>query len=99
MVGMSTSDRPPFGTTPRELVVAAAQMGPIARDETRKEVVERQVELLQRAHRLGAELVVFPELALTTFFPRWYAADLGEFDHFYETSFPSPDTQPLVDEA
>ena len=85
--------------TARELVVAAAQMGPIGRDETRKEVVERQVELLHRAHRLGAELVVFPELALTTFFPRWYVADLESFDHYYETSFPSPDTQPLVDEA
>ena len=94
-----TSDRPPFGTTPRELVVAAAQMGPIARDDTRKQVVERQIELLQRAHRLGAELVVFPELALTTFFPRWFVADLAEFDHYYETAFPSEDTQPLVDEA
>jgi predicted amidohydrolase len=83
----------------REVVVAAAQMGPIARDETRKEVVERQVDLLQRAHRLGAQLVVFPELALTTFFPRWYVADLAEVDDCYETAFPSDDTRPLVDEA
>jgi predicted amidohydrolase len=83
----------------REVVVAAAQMGPIARDETRKEVVERQIDLLQRAHRLGAGLVVFPELALTTFFPRWYVADLAEVDDRYETAFPSGDTRPLVDEA
>jgi len=83
----------------REVVVAAAQLGPIRRDESRREVVARQVDLLHRAARLGAELVVFPELALTTFFPRWYVEDLAEADHWYETAFPSADTQQLVDEA
>ena len=36
----------------------------------------------------GCDLVVFPELALTTFFPRWFVDDIAEFDHFYETSMP-----------
>ena len=83
----------------REVIVAAAQMGPIAVSESRKEVVVRQIDLLHQAAKLGAELVVFPELALTTFFPRWYVADLAEFDHFYETEMPSVDTQPMFDEA
>ena len=85
--------------TAREVVVAAAQMGPIRLDESRKEVVERQIELLQRARQFGAELVVFPELALTTFFPRWYEQDLAQADHFYETAMPSAEVQPLFDEA
>ena len=42
---------------------------------------------------------MFPELALTTFFPRWFVDDIAEFDHFYETAMPGPDTQPLFDEA
>jgi predicted amidohydrolase len=67
----------------REVVVAAAQMGPIARDDTRATVVERLLALLRTAHSRGAELVVFPELALTTFFPRWDISG-DELDAFYE---------------
>lgn len=83
----------------RLLTVAAAQLGPVQREHTRAGVVERLVALLRDAHRHGSELVVFPELALTTFFPRWYVDDLAEADHWYETAMPSPDTQPLFDEA
>jgi hypothetical protein len=83
----------------RMLTVAAAQLGPIQRDDTRADVVERLVALLCDAHRHGAELVVFPELALTTFFPRWFVADMTEADHFYESSMPNAATQPLFDEA
>ena len=42
---------------------------------------------------------MFPELALTTFFPRWFVENITEFDHFYETAMPGADTQPLFDEA
>ena len=31
---------------------------------------------------MGCQLVVFPELALTTFFPRWYMEDPAELDAF-----------------
>ena len=48
---------------------------------------------------MGAELVVFPELALTTFFPRWFVDDIGQADHWYERAMPNADTQPLFDEA
>ena len=54
--------------------------------------------LLRQAHAQGAQLVVFPELCLTTFFPRW-VLDGAELDAFYERSMPGKDTQPLFDEA
>lgn len=83
----------------RTVTVAAAQLGPIARDERRAAVVERLVELLNAAHRRGAELVVYPELALTTFFPRWWVEPLEEADGWFEAEMPGPATKPLFDEA
>lgn len=85
--------------TSRSLTVAAAQLGPIARDETRAHVVERLIVHMREARRRGADLVVFPELALTTFFPRWFIKDDSELDTFYETEMPGPETRPLFDEA
>jgi predicted amidohydrolase len=83
----------------RLLTIAAAQMGPVQREHSRAEVVDRLVALLQQAHSMGAELVVYPELALTTFFPRWFVEDIAEADHWYERSMPNECTQPLFDEA
>ena len=83
----------------RLLKVAAAQLGPIQRTDDRQSVVKRLIELLRNAHSLKAELVVFPELALTTFFPRWFVDDISQANHWYETQMPSPVTQPLFDEA
>ncbi|MET1000879.1 MAG: N-carbamoyl-D-amino-acid hydrolase [Acidimicrobiia bacterium] len=83
----------------RVVRVAAAQLGPIARDESRESVVDRLLTLLRGAHAQGAELVVFPELALTTFFPRWYFDDQADIDAFFEREMPSAATKPLFDEA
>lgn len=83
----------------RIVTVGAAQMGPIQKDHTRSEVVERLIALLRQGHKAGCDLVVFPELALTTFFPRWFVDDISEANHWYETEMPSPVTQPLFDEA
>ena len=83
----------------RLLKVAAAQLGPIQRADDRQSVVKRLIELLRNAHSQKAELVVFPELALTTFFPRWFVDEISQADHWYETQMPSPITQPLFDEA
>lgn len=85
--------------TKRTVVVGAAQLGPIARDHSRHDVVERLLELLHEAHRRGVELVVYPELALTTFFPRWFETDIARSDHWYETSMPNEATAPLFVEA
>lgn len=83
----------------RIISVGAAQLGPIQKEHTRASAVERLIVLLRQASSNGCDLVVFPELALTTFFPRWFVDDITEADHWYETSMPSPDTQPLFDEA
>ena len=83
----------------RVLTVGAAQMGPIQQADTRTQVVERLIVLLRSGSAAGCHLVVFPELTLTTFFPRWWVDDLSEADRFYETEMPGQETRPLFDEA
>jgi N-carbamoyl-D-amino-acid hydrolase len=83
----------------RVLTVGGAQLGPIARDETRDQVVDRLLGLLHRAADRQVDLLVYPELALTTFFPRWYTEDLTEIESWFETEMPSPATMRLFDEA
>ena len=84
----------------RSLRIGAAQLGPIERTETRTEVVERLIALLRQGSDAGCELVVFPELALTTFFPRWYLDDNPtELDAYYESAMPGPQTPARFDEA
>lgn len=85
--------------TTRSIVVGAAQLGPIQSEHSRTDVVERLLVLLRQAHARGVELVVYPELALTTFFPRWFETDISRADHWYEVAMPGPDTAPLFDEA
>src|SRR5579875_494457 len=79
----------------RSITVGAAQLGPIQKAEPRSVAVERMVHLMERAYRRGVELVVFPELALTTFFPRHYHEDIAEADHWFEETMPSNETAPL----
>ena len=83
----------------RSLPLAVAQLGPIARDEPRESAVKRMIALLRKADDAGSKLIVFPELALTTFFPRWYFEDQADVDAFFETDMPNADTEPLFDAA
>jgi predicted amidohydrolase len=83
----------------RIITVAAAQLGPIQKAEPRSVAVDRMVRLLERAHKRGVEFVVFPELALTTFFPRHYHEDIAEADIWFETEMPSNETAPLFSAA
>ena len=79
--------------------VAIGQLGPIARNETRSQVVQRLGTLMREARQMGCDLIVYPELALTTFFPRWYLEDQNEIDAYFEREMPGPDTGPLFDLA
>lgn len=82
-----------------ELTLATAQVGGIDTAETRAAVVTRLLALLEHASRKGAQLVVFPELTLSTFFPRtWFDTD-SAVDTYFETDMPNPATQPLFDRA
>lgn len=74
-------------------------MGAIQKDESREEVVSRMLSLLEEAARKGATLTIFPELALTTFFPRWCIEDQAEVDSWFEREMPSDVTRPLFDRA
>ena len=81
------------------ITIGAAQLGPIQRADGRADVVKRLLALLHEAKARGAELVVFPELALTTFFPRWWMTDQAEIDRFFERDMPNAETRPLFDLA
>ncbi len=83
----------------RELVIGGAQMGPIQRADTREAVVARMIALLDDANRAGCNLVIFPELCLTTFFPRWYIEDQAEVDSWFEREMPNGATAPLFARA
>src|SRR5215831_20362553 len=83
----------------RPITVAAAQMGPIQRAEGRDVVVKRMLALMDEAKRKGADLIVYPELALTTFFPRWYVEDQAQVDAWFEYDMPNAAVQPLFDRA
>lgn len=79
--------------------IAVAQLGPIARNDARTKTVARLCDMLKDAASRGAKWVTFPELALTTFFPRWELEDPAEIRSFFETEMPGKETQPLFDLA
>ncbi|MEM1430305.1 MAG: N-carbamoyl-D-amino-acid hydrolase [Pseudomonadota bacterium] len=83
----------------REIIVGAAQMGAIQKADSREAVVARMLHLLEEAGRAGCTLVVYPELCLTTFFPRWMMPDWAEVDTWFEDTMPNAATQPLFDRA
>lgn len=82
----------------RVVRVAALQMGPTSRAEPRERTLRRMIVLLEEASRQGATLAVFPELAFTTFFPRWLLQDEA-LDRYFERAMPNPTVQPLFDRA
>jgi predicted amidohydrolase len=83
----------------RILRVACAQSGPIQKADSRQSVVARMIELLDQAAAKKCDLVVFTELALTTFFPRWYMTDQVEIDAHFEREMPSAATRQLFERA
>jgi N-carbamoyl-D-amino-acid hydrolase len=82
----------PFG----RMRVAAAQLGPNQEEMPRASVVKRLVALTDQAASEQVDLVVFPELALTTYFPKRIRDDA---DQFFDTEMPNPSVQPLFDRA
>lgn len=81
---------------PRYLKVAAAQMGPNNEGVPREAIVERMLGLLEQAARDGVEVVAYPEMALTTYFPKKIRSD---FDQFFETEVPPKALEPLLRRA
>jgi N-carbamoyl-D-amino-acid hydrolase len=83
----------------RIVTVAAAQLGAIQKADTRQVVVARMLDLMDQAKARGADFIVYPELALTTFFPRWYYADRAEADVWFEKEMPNAAVRPLFERA
>src|SRR6266478_4536838 len=83
----------------RVVNVAAAQLGPIQKADSREAVVQRMIALMDEAEAKGADLIVYPELALTTFFPRWYMEDQAEVDRWFEREMPNAAVRPLFERA
>jgi len=81
---------------PRQLTVAAAQMGPNNEGTPREEIVERMGALLEQAVSAGAELIAYPEMALTTYFPKRIRPD---YDQFFETEVPPKALEALLRRA
>jgi predicted amidohydrolase len=82
----------PFG-------IAVAQLGPIQPNDSRAQTVARLLELMKEAASRKADMVVFPELALTTFFPRYWMTEQEAQDRYFEKSMPGPDTKILFETA
>lgn len=81
------------------LSVAVAQVGGVQPGQTRAQVVERLIQQLEQAARRSVTFVVFPELTLTTFFPRYWHDDAASADEHFEREMPNADVQPLFDRA
>ena len=73
-------------------------MGPTQKADSREHTLGRMLALLEEAAARGATLVVFPELAFATFFPRWLIEG-DALDHYFERGMPNPAVQPLFDRA
>ena len=83
----------------RPLTIGAAQMGPVQRDDSRQSVVARMIELMREAHAMGCRLVIYPELALTTFFPRKHREVEDDPEQWFEREMPNAATRPLFEQA
>ena len=80
----------------RLVKVAAAQLGAIPEGTTREQMVERMLALMDQAIAEHVEIVAYPELALTPYFPKRIRDD---FDQFFEDEMPSTATKPTAQVA
>ncbi|GKT87719.1 carbon-nitrogen hydrolase [Colletotrichum tofieldiae] len=76
-------------------------MGATHYGDSRTKTLSRMTALLEAAATKGAQLVLFPEAAFTTFFPRHLINDPVELDSFFERGdiTTQPQTEPLFDKA
>ncbi|EPQ51461.1 carbon-nitrogen hydrolase [Gloeophyllum trabeum ATCC 11539] len=86
---------------PRVIRLAAAQMGATHRTDSRAKTMDRMLHLLDEASSQGAQVVLYPEIAFTTFFPRYIIHDKDELESWFEHGdvTTNPNTKPLFDRA
>ena len=88
----------------RKIVVAGAQLGPIHVDTLRSEVLSRMLGMMDAAHKINVKLLVYPEIAFTTFFPRHLFSNIQELESYFERDVDgdpakAPGMKPLFDRA
>jgi predicted amidohydrolase len=71
-------------------------MGPNNEGMRREEIVERMLALLDLAIQDQVELIAYPEMSLTTYFPKKIRTD---FDQFFENEVPPKALEPLLRRA
>jgi predicted amidohydrolase len=77
------------------ITCGVAQLGGVSIAEPREHVVARMLALMEQAAQRSVQFLVYPELALTTFFPRYWHDDLAEIDRYFETEMPGEATASL----
>jgi len=80
----------------RYVKVAAGQLGAINEGTSREEMVDRMLALLEQAIREQVQILAYPELALTPYFPKRIRDD---YDQFFETEVPPKCLEPLLRRA
>ncbi|HEV2283921.1 MAG TPA: nitrilase-related carbon-nitrogen hydrolase, partial [bacterium] len=80
----------------RYVKVAAAQMGPNNEGTPVDAIVERMRRLLDEAIGGGAEVVAFPEMALSPYFPKRIREDA---EQFFSREVPPAALAPLIEKA
>ena len=83
----------------RVVRVGGGQLGPIVPNEDRSSAVRRMIALMREAAGHGCDVVVFPELALTTFLARRCLENPDDANAYCEAEMPGPATRPLFDAA
>lgn len=78
----------------RSITVAAVQTGPVLTDDLGASV-EPACEMIDRAAERGAEVICFPEVFMTPFFPNRLMDDY----HKYFITLPDPITDPIFERA
>ena len=88
----------------RKVVVAGAQLGPIHVSSTRSETLDRMLILMDAAHSQNVKIMVYPEIAFVTFFPRHLITNEQDLETYFERDIDgdptrAPGMKPLFDRA
>ncbi|EXJ93955.1 hypothetical protein A1O1_02348 [Capronia coronata CBS 617.96] len=100
-MGSTQTDPPSAG--PRKVIVAGAQLGPVHVYTPLSETIERMIKLMDDGHQKQAKLIVYPEIAPVTFFPR-HILEGDELEQYFDREVDgdpakSPNLKPLFDRA
>ena len=80
----------------RYVKVAAAQLGPNNEGTPVEAIVDRMLRLMREAIAERAEIVAYPEMALSPYFPKRIRDDV---DQFFSREVPPPALAPVIDAA